>query len=140
MNSAYLQVVHSFTSEYIPYLRDEHNKRLKRISAPYGIDVPPEVYQRFLDLDERENRGNESQAFLSTFYGEGNCYENGHTPEPENMVDLTHELNFRDRKWLFIIWTLFKWFKLGFYVISLKFSSFSAHKNQLLFSSPSILR
>jgi hypothetical protein len=93
MNSAYLQLVHSFTSEYIPYLRDEHNNRLQRIGAPYGIDAPSEVYQRFLELDERENRGNESQAFLATFYGGD---DGGNTPEPENMVDLTQELNFND--------------------------------------------
>lgn len=89
MSTAYLQLVHSFSPEYIPYLRDEHNYRLRTIPAPYNIDAPMDVYQRLLELDARENRGNESQEFLETYYG-----NRPETPEDNNFVDLTADLNF----------------------------------------------
>jgi hypothetical protein len=88
MNGAYLDLIHEFTRKYIPYLRDENNQRLQRIGEPYNIEAPIEAYNRLLELDERENRGNTSQAFLATFYG-----ENGGDTDDDNVniVDLTAE-------------------------------------------------
>jgi hypothetical protein len=65
INSAYLQLVHQFSAEFIPYLRDEHNQRLSRIGAPYNTEAPAEIYQRILEFDKREDRSAESNTFLA---------------------------------------------------------------------------
>ena len=65
INSAYLQLVHQFSVEFIPYLRDEHNQRLSRIGAPYNTEVPAEIYQRILEFDRREDRSAETNTFLA---------------------------------------------------------------------------
>lgn len=67
MNSSYFPLVYSFTSEFIPYLRDENDQRLQRIGEPYGIDAPPEVYNRIIELDARENRREGSVNLMASF-------------------------------------------------------------------------
>jgi len=88
INSAYLQLVHSFSAEYVPYLRDSNNQRLQRIEEPYNIEAPLEIYNNLLNLDERENRGNESQGFLESYYSQ---HGGGDSPD-SHIVDLTADL------------------------------------------------
>ncbi|KAI6190914.1 CNDH2-C domain-containing protein [Aphelenchoides bicaudatus] len=51
MNTAYLKLVHSFSREFIPYLRDEYNQRLRRLVAPYSFEAPIETYEQILEID-----------------------------------------------------------------------------------------
>jgi hypothetical protein len=56
MNPAYLKLVHSFSPELIPYLRDDDGKRLQMIDCPYNILAPAHIYDQLSKLDERGNR------------------------------------------------------------------------------------
>lgn len=75
INSAYLQLVHQFSAEFIPYLRDENSQRLTRIAAPYNTEAPPEVYQRILELDKREQRNDEPHSFLAGDEDDGDAVD-----------------------------------------------------------------
>jgi hypothetical protein len=61
MDPAYVESVYSFVPEYVPYLRDDKNQRLKKLDAPYDeIEAPDEVYDRFLKMDRRQNEPNDA--------------------------------------------------------------------------------
>src|SRR4051812_29676261 len=87
INSAYLQLVHDFSAEFIPYLRDEHNQRLSRIPYPYNIDAPTEVYQRILEFDRREQLTDEPHSFLA-----GNDDEDGIAVDIADLADFERGL------------------------------------------------
>jgi hypothetical protein len=91
MNTAYIQLVHKFSDKYIPYLRDEDGQRLQKLCAPYEKhEAPADIYERLLLLDERENRGNQSQDYLESVYLEP---VNGDDSYGGNVVDLTQDTN-----------------------------------------------